>query len=157
MLKVFKILEQAEETELVLTLPFELRKKSRFKAVTDNGIEVGLMLPRGYLLRGGDCVLAEDGSVIRIEAADEQVSTVKHKDPLMIARASYHLGNRHVALQIGDGWLRYQHDHVLDDMVKGLGLDVKFESAPFEPEGGAYGGHSHVNSHTHDHVHTHSH
>lgn len=149
MLKVFEILEQPEHTDLVLTLPFELRQKSRLKAELNTGAEVGLMLPRGHLLRGGDCLKAEDGSVVRIEAANEDVSTVKHHDPIMIARASYHLGNRHVPLQVGDGWLRYQHDHVLDEMVQGLGLHVIFESAPFEPEGGAYGSHSH--SHGHDH------
>lgn len=160
MLKVFEILQQPVETELVLTLPFELRQKSRLKARLNTDVEVGLMLPRGHLLRGGDCLKAEDGSVIKIQAADEDVSTVYHADPLMIARASYHLGNRHVALQIGTGWLRYQHDHVLDEMVKGLGLEVKFESAPFEPEGGAYGGHSHSHgghSHTHDETHSHEH
>jgi urease accessory protein len=157
MLKVFEILPQPRETAKVLTLPFELRQKSRLKAELNDGTEVGLMLPRGHLLRGGDCLLAEDGSVIRIEAADEVVSTVNNEDPLMIARASYHLGNRHVALQIGDGWLRYQHDHVLDDMVRGLGLEVICESAPFEPEGGAYGGHAHGHDHHHAHEHHHDH
>jgi len=157
MLKVFEILEQPQQTELVLTLPFELRQKSRLKAVLNNGAEIGFMLPRGHLLRGGDCLLAEDGSVIRIEAANEDVSTVHNSDPKMIARVSYHLGNRHVSLQIGDGWVRYQHDHVLDDMVRGLGLEVSFESAPFEPEGGAYGGHTHSHSDEHDHQHTHDH
>jgi len=162
MLKVLEKLETKEPTELVLTLPFELRQKSRLKAHLNNGLEVGIMLPRGIILRGGDCLKAEDGSVIRIEPSDEEVSTVHHDDPLMIARASYHLGNRHVALQIGNGWLRYSHDHVLDDMVKGLGLLVKFESAPFEPEGGAYGCHSHAGGHSHGHDdnhagHSHSH
>jgi len=73
MLKVFEILEQPQQTELVLTLPFELRQKSRLKAVLNNGAEIGFMLPRGHLLRGGDCLLAEDGSVIRSEAANEDV------------------------------------------------------------------------------------
>jgi urease accessory protein len=154
MLKIFEILEQAQATEQVLTLPFELRQKSRLRATLNDGTEVGLMLPRGHLLRGGDCLRAEDGSVVRVEAAEEQVSTVRHADPLMIARACYHLGNRHVPLQIGEGWVRYQHDHVLDDMVRGLGLDVAFESAPFEPEGGAYGGgHGHHHEHSHSHEH----
>lgn len=157
MLKIFEILDQPEATQLVLTLPFELRQKSRLKANLNNGIQVGLMLPRGHLLRGGDCLRAEDGSVIRIEAAPESVSTVRHPDPLMIARASYHLGNRHVPLQIGNGWLRYQHDHVLDDMVRGLGLEVSCEDAAFEPEGGAYGGHSHGHDHGHEHHHDHVH
>lgn len=156
MLKVFEILETPQATELVLTLPFELRQKSRLKARLNNASEVGLILPRGNLLRGGDCLRAEDGSVIRIEAADEDVSTVHNDDAKMLARASYHLGNRHVSLQIGDGWVRYLHDHVLDEMVRGLGLEVSFESAPFEPEGGAYGGHSHA-QHTHEHGSEHSH
>ena len=158
MLKVFEKLDPPEQADHVLTLPFELRQKSRLKAELNNGQEVGLMLPRGLLLRGGDCLRAEDGSVIRIEAADESVSTVHHDDLLMIAKASYHLGNRHVPLQIGNGWLRYQYDHVLDDMVRGLGLNVIHEVAPFEPEGGAYGGsHGHHHEHDHNHEHQHSH
>ena len=159
MLKVFEILETPQPTELVLTLPFEMRQRSRFGAELSNGAEVALILPRGHLLRGGDCLRAEDGSVFRIEAADEDVSTVFNDDAKMLARASYHLGNRHVFLQIGDGWVRYQHDHVLDDMLRGLGLEVSFESAPFEPEGGAYGAHSHDHGkqHSDEHQHDHSH
>jgi urease accessory protein len=157
MLKVTEKLSQPQVTDHVLTLPFELRQKSRLKARLNNDIEVGLFLPRGDVLRGGDCIKAEDGTVIKIEAASEQVSKVTHADALMICRASYHLGNRHVPLQIGDGWLSYQHDHVLDDMVRGLGLQVSVESMSFEPEGGAYGGHSHKHSHAHSHEHDHSH
>lgn len=150
MLKVFDLLKEPVETELELLLPFELRQKSRLKACLTNGTEVGLMLPRGVLLRGGDCVMAEDGSVIRVLAANEEVSTARHESPLMISRAAYHLGNRHVPVQIGEFWLRYQHDHVLDDMVRGLGLTVKTESVPFEPESGAYGGHAHHHHHHED-------
>jgi len=153
MLKIFEILTEPQATDLVLKLPFELRQKSRLKAQLNNGIEIGFMLPRGHLLRGGDCLKAEDDSIIRIDAADEEVSTVHHKNPVMLARASYHLGNRHVSLQIGDGWIRYSHDHVLDEMIKGLGLEVKFETAPFEPEGGAYGEHSLQSGHGHNHDH----
>jgi urease accessory protein len=156
MLKVFEILDQPRDATLALKLPFELRQKSRLKVTLDDGTEAGLMLTRGHLLRGGDCLRAEDGRIIRIEAAHETVSIARHADPLMIARASYHLGNRHVALQIGEGWLRYQHNHVLDDMVIGLGLQVSCESAPFEPEAGAYGGghgHSHEHDHGDDHLH----
>ena len=161
MLKILEKLDQAQATELSLTLPFELRQKSRLKASLNTGEEVGLMLPRGLVLRGGECVKAENGSVICIIAADEEVSEVRHADPVQIARASYHLGNRHVALQVGDGWLRYLHDHVLDDMVRGLGLEVSLQHAPFEPEAGAYGGHSHSHKHgqhSHDnHSHEHNH
>lgn len=157
MLKVYEKLSQAQSTENVLILPFELRQKSRLKAQLSNGTEVGLFLPRGEVLRDGDCIKAEDGTVIKIEAASEQVSKATHADALMICRASYHLGNRHVPLQIGDGWLSYQHDHVLDDMVRGLGLQVSLESMAFEPEAGAYGGHKHNHGHEHHHSHDEEH
>ena len=116
---------------------------------------------RGQILRGGDLLLADDGRVIEVAAATETVSTVHSaRCRVQLARAAYHLGNRHVALQIGDGWLRYRHDHVLDEMVQGLGLTVTVEQAPFEPEAGAYHadadgahGHSHSDGHDHDHGH----
>lgn len=151
----------SSEVYATLTLPFELRQKSRLKAKLDDGTEVGLILSRGDLLRGGDFLRAENNLLVKIIAADESVSTVTHKDPLMLLRACYHLGNRHVPLQISETWIRYTHDHVLDDMVKGLGLNVICENAPFEPEGGAYGGghhgHSHEEKHDHhDHSHPHS-
>ena len=145
-----------------LTLPFDLRQKSRLKAVLDDGTDVGLILSRGELLRGGDLLRAENGLYIRIIAAAESVSKVTHDDPLMLARACYHLGNRHVPLQITQDSLTYIHDHVLDEMVKGLGLKVACVVAPFEPEGGAYGGgHHHHNHHDDEHehhaLHAHSH
>jgi urease accessory protein len=124
-----------------LTLPFDSRQRSRFRAVLDDGEEVGVMVPRGTVLRDGDELVAEDGTAIAVRAADETVSTVRAADPIALARACYHLGNRHVALQIGDGWARYRNDHVLDQMVRALGLDVAIEEAPFEPEPGAYGHH----------------
>ena len=163
MLKVYEKLDQPQPASRILTLPFELRQRSRLRANLDTGEEVGLMLPRGLILRGGDYVRAEDGSIIRIEASSESVSTVHHNDTLLLTRAAYHLGNRHVALQVGEGWLRYQHDHVLDDMVRGLGLNVIHELAAFEPESGAYGehgGHQYDDSHSHHahgHAHDHSH
>lgn len=126
-----------------LVLPFQLRNKSRLRTTLENGEEVGLILERGSILRGGDLLLAEDGRVVEVVAEPETVSTVHASEPMALCRASYHLGNRHVALQIGAGWVRYQHDHVLDEMVRGLGLAVTVEQAPFEPEAGAYGGHSH--------------
>jgi len=86
---------------------------------------------------------------VQVLAAPERVSTVRCADPLLLARAAYHLGNRHVPLQIEAGFLRYQHDHVLDEMVRGLGLEVLIEQAPFEPEAGAYQSAPH--GHAHDH------
>ncbi|MGD8783613.1 MAG: urease accessory protein UreE [Thioalkalispiraceae bacterium] len=148
MIKATELLTSYEnDAELSLTLPFELRQKSRFKAMLDNGDEIGLILPRGTILRGGDFLRAEDGSVIVIRAAEETVSTATINDQHLFARACYHLGNRHVPLQIGENWLRYLHDHVLDDMLAGLGITVTCEQASFEPEPGAYGGHSHQHHH----------
>ena len=134
--------------QATLTLPFEQRQKSRLRTRLDNGEEVGLFLPRGTVLRHGDRLRAADGRVVEVRAAPETVSTARTDDPLRLARAAYHLGNRHVALQLGPGWLRYLHDHVLDGMVRELGLEVIYEQAPFEPEAGAYGGGHH---HGHDH------
>ena len=128
-----------------LVLPFELRQKSRLRTMLSTGEEVGLNLERGHILRGGDQLLANDNRVIEVIAAPENVSVVTGDDPLQLARAAYHLGNRHVAVQIGPGWLRYLHDHVLDDMVRGLGLPVTQDKLPFEPEAGAYAGHNHSN------------
>lgn len=147
MLKIEAILDGAGRVDETLTLPFDYRQKSRLRGRLDNGVEVALNLPRGRILRDGDCLLAENGWVVRVRSAPEQVSTVHVSDAATLARAAYHLGNRHVPLQIGGGWLRYQHDHVLDEMVEGLGLDVQVENAPFEPEAGAYGGGHH---HAHD-------
>jgi len=134
-----------------LVLPFEVRSRSRFRARLQSGEAVGVQLPRGEILRGGDQLLASDGRVIEVAAADEEVSTVRGEDGAQLARAAYHLGNRHVPLQIGAGWIRYGHDHVLDDMVRGLGLAVSIEAAPFEPEAGAYPAHAGAaHAHSHD-------
>jgi urease accessory protein len=149
MLKATEVITPSHHHDLTLTLPYELRQKSRLRANLDNGDEVGLVLPRGTVLRGGDCLKSESGKVILVQAAEEVVSTVYEKDPTLFARACYHLGNRHVPLQIGAGWLRYLHDHVLDDMLQGLGLHVTSERAPFEPEAGAYGGGHHHHDHEH--------
>ncbi|HEY6641129.1 urease accessory protein UreE [Povalibacter sp.] len=129
--------------ERYLSLPFDQRSKSRLRTTLDNGEEIGLFLERGSVLRGGDQLVCDDGRIVEVIAAPETVSTVRSADPLQLLRAAYHLGNRHIALQIGAGWLRYQNDYVLDDMVRGLGLSVDVELAPFEPEAGAYGAHSH--------------
>ncbi len=129
------------------TLPLEQRVKSRLKITLDNGESAGLFLNRGSTLRDGDRLRAESGEIIEIRAASESVSTLYLDNPLQIARACYHLGNRHVPLQIEPGFIRYQHDHVLDDMLASLGMQVVTEQAPFEPEAGAYGGHHHGHAH----------
>jgi len=151
MINLTEKLKQPASHDFCMTLPFETRQKSRFKAALDNGEEVGVILPRGAVLREGDCLRDDQGKTVLIKAADESVSTVRVDDSLMLARAAYHLGNRHVPLQVNGQWLRYQHDHVLDDMIKQMGLHVICEQAPFEPEAGAYGGgHGQHHSHSHD-------
>jgi urease accessory protein len=143
LIKVTELLDQPAPAQSTLSLPFELRQKSRLKANLDSGEEVGLMLPRGRVLRGGDFLKAENGMVIELKAAKESVSTVTAPDKLTLQRACYHLGNRHVPLQITENWIRYLNDHVLDEMVISLGLTVVHEQAPFEPEVGAYHHHHH--------------
>lgn len=141
-----------------LTLPIDVRVKSRIKVTLNDGREAGLLLPRGLLLRGGDVLSNEDGSeFVQIIAADEGVSVVHCDDPFTLAKACYHLGNRHVPLQIMPGELRYHHDHVLDDMLRQFGLEVTFAHLPFEPEAGAYASESHGHSHGHHHDHGHDH
>ncbi|KAF0192860.1 MAG: urease accessory protein [Gammaproteobacteria bacterium] len=143
MLQLTHRLSEPVRPTLSLTAPFELRQKSRARVCLDDGTEAAWLLPRGTVLRDGDLLQGDDAddSVVGVIAAPEPVSTVLAADPLLLARAAYHLGNRHVALQIGNGWLRYQRDHVLDAMVRELGLQVVNELTPFEPEAGAY--HSH--------------
>ena len=128
-----------------VTLSYEQRVKSRLKIKLDNGEPAGLFLPRGSILKNHDKIVAETGEVVEVRCENESVSTVFVTDPLLVARACYHLGNRHIALQIEVGFIRYQHDHVLDEMLAGLELTVICEEAPFEPETGAYhgSGHSH--------------
>ena len=151
MLEITERLEDGAAPAACLTLTYEQRQKSRLRACLDDGREAAMLLPRGAALRHGDLLRAENGLIVEVRAAGEAVSTASAANPLLWARACYHLGNRHVALQIGDGWLRYRRDHVLDDMVRSLSLVVKHETAPFEPEGGAYGRqHGHTHSHAHD-------
>ncbi len=140
------------EAVTTLTLPLEKRIRSRLRVTLDDGAEAGVFLGRGQVLRDGDLLAAADGTTVRVRAAAEPVSEVRCDDPLLLARACYHLGNRHMSVQIAEGLLRYPHDHVLDDMLRGLGLEPRLVEAPFEPEPGAYGG-GHGHSHRSDHAH----
>ena len=136
-------------------MPFELRQKSRLRARLENGEEVALILPRGKVLRGGDRVTATDGREVEIVAAPEKLL---HIESTELARVAYHLGNRHVPLQVGQGFLRIAEDHVLEEMARKLGARVSHIEAPFEPEAGAYG-HQHDEmghgGRIHDHFHSH--
>ena len=133
------------EAQQILSLPFEMRQKARFVAKLESGQDVGLQIERGQILRDGDKLSAVDGTIVQIKAANESVSTVKIDDQKLLSRVCYHLGNRHVPLQVESGWCRYLEDHVLDEMVDLLGAKATHENAPFEPEAGAYsGGHHHA-------------
>lgn len=149
------------EPQATLTLALDRRVRSRLRVTLDDGRAAGVFLARGEVLRDGDLLGSADGLVVQVKAAAESVSEVRCDDPLLLARACYHLGNRHVMLQIEPACVRYQHDHVLDDMLRGLGLTPVCIEAPFEPEPGAYGGsaqtHSHAHGHNHDHHGHHDH
>ena len=158
MLRLTRILDAAPDAPALttLTLAFDARNKSRQRVVLDNGDAAALMLARGSVLHAGDWLANADGTYfVRVCAADETLSTVACADRTLLNRACYHLGNRHVPLQIFADRLYYRHDYVLDDMIVGLGLSVTVEQAPFQPEPGAYGQadrHSHAHHHGHAHA-----
>ena len=142
MIELDQRLPPGDDAQDTLSLPFDLRTKARQRVRLGSGNEAAVRLgERGRPLRGGERLSGPSGLIVRVVAAPEAVSTVESADPQQLARAAYHLGNRHVALQVGAGFVRYQQDHVLDDMVRSLGLSVRHEEDGFEPEAGAYGGH----------------
>ncbi len=152
MIKITNKIDSDIDSQFTLTLPFESRQKARLHTQLDSGEEAGLFLARGIILRGGDKLQAETGEVIEIISANEEVSTITSSDPLLLMRASYHLGNRHVPLEVKPNLLRYHFDHVLNEMIEHLNLSVIKESAPFEPESGAYSqGHNHSHNDGHHH------
>ena len=130
-----KVLSRAAPPSDRLSLAYEHRSRSRQRARLDSGEEIGMVMPRGEVLRGGDRVLASDGRVFEVVSAVERLL---HIEAPSLARIAYHLGNRHVPLQVGEGFLRIAEDRVLEDMLRRLGANVMHIEAPFEPEGGAY-------------------
>jgi len=130
-----KLASRAAEAAGRVSLAYEYRQRSRQRARLDSGEEIGMVMPRGEILRGGDRVLASDGRVFEVVSAPERLL---HVEAPSLARLAYHLGNRHVPVQLGDGFLRIAEDRVLEDMLRGLGAKVTQVEAPFEPEGGAY-------------------
>jgi len=132
---------EAGAPSLVVTLTHQQRRQARLRLTLADGSEVGLLLPRGLALKHGARLRSEDGSVVAlIQAAVEAISRASTADAHLLARAAYHLGNRHVALEVGSGWLSYPRDHVLDGLCRELGLTVTPELAAFEPESGGYAG-----------------
>ena len=176
MIQVSKILSQGHGLAPVLLkrastveLDWDVRQKSRFATTDSAGRELGIFLPRGTLVRGGDVLVAEDGSMVRVIAAPQPVLVIthckNHGTPFDLTRAAYHLGNRHVPIELQPDHLKIEPDHVLADMLRAMHLIVTEQSLPFEPEGGAYaaghggghhhGGHGHGHGHEHGHDHDH--
>jgi urease accessory protein len=166
MLTVNKLLPQGQGLANVLLkraatveLDWDVRQKSRFDATDSQGRHLGVFLPRGTLVRGGDVLVAEDGSMVRVTAAPQAVLVITpctaHGSSFDLVRAAYHLGNRHVQIELKPDHLKIEPDHVLADMLRAMHLTVKEAHAAFEPEGGAYaaGGHSHGHAHDHHHGH----
>ena len=142
----------------IATLTLDERRRSRALLRLDDGSEAALMLPRGSVLRDGDRLRGEpSGLTVVVRAAAETLSVARTTDRHLLTRAAYHLGNRHVPLQIGAETLSYEHDHVLDELARQLGLEVSVVSAPFQPEAGGYGGGRHGHGHDHGHDHSHAH
>ena len=151
-----------------ITLDWDTRQKSRFDTTDSAGRQLGVFLPRGTVVRGGDVLVAEDGSLLRVVAAPQDVLRItactEHGSPFDLTRAAYHLGNRHVPIELQPDHLKIEPDHVLADMLRAMHMTVVAVSEPFEPESGAYGdhgghahgGHSH-GGHGHDHAHSHDH
>ena len=149
-------------------LDWDVRQKSRFDATDSAGRSLGVFLPRGTVVRGGDVLVAQDGSLVRVSAAPQQVLRITrcqvHGTPFDLIRAAYHMGNRHVPIEIKPDHLQIEPDHVLADMLRAMHMIVHQVEHPFEPENGAYatGGHGHGHSaghhgHGDDHDHDHPH
>lgn len=172
MLTVSKIFPQGSGLAAVLIrraptieLDWDVRQKSRFDATDSQGRQLGVFLPRGTAVRGGDVLVAEDGSLVRVIAAPQAVLRITHCSahgtPFDLTRAAYHLGNRHVPIELKPDHLKIEPDHVLADMLRAMHLIVVAVDEAFEPEGGAYGSHEHGHGghghgHSHDHAHDHA-
>ena len=138
-------------------LDWDVRQKSRFDTVDSQGRRIGVFLPRGTAVRGGDVLVAEDGSLIKVIAAPQAVLVIthctQHGTSFDLTRAAYHLGNRHVPIELKPDHLKIEPDHVLAAMLRSMHLIVREADEAFEPEGGAYGAHG--GAHGHDHGHSH--
>lgn len=160
MLQVAKRIPQGQGLAPVLlhraatvTLDWDTRQKSRFDCEDSQSRRVGVFLPRGTVVRGGDVLVAQDGALLRVVAAPQTVLRVtpcaEHGTPFDLIRAAYHLGNRHVPIELQPDHLKFEPDHVLADMLCQMHLTVTEVREPFEPESGAYGDHATTGHHHH--------
>jgi urease accessory protein len=149
------LLKRASE----VSLDWDVRQKSRFDATDSGGRSIGVFLPRGTVVRGGDVLVAEDGSLIRVVAAPQAVLHIshcpQHGTPFDLTRAAYHLGNRHVPIELKSDHLKIEPDHVLAEMLRAMHLIVREDVLAFEPEGGAYSAQGHAHGHSQSHGHAH--
>jgi urease accessory protein len=144
-----KLVKTSAENIPHLVLAFDARKKSRQLVKLDSGEEIGILLPPGSILRDGDVIESEDGSLFKIQSAKEELMSVTAPDSFQLLRAAYHLGNRHAAIQLQPDRILLPVDLVLKEMIAGLGLTVTIVSEQFTPETGAYGGgHKHGHDET---------
>ncbi|VTU35927.1 urease accessory protein UreE [Variovorax sp. PBL-E5] len=136
-----------------IELDWDVRQKSRFDTADSQGRQLGVFLPRGTAVRGGDVLVAEDGSLIKVIAAPQPVLVIthctEHGTPFDLMRAAYHLGNRHVPIELRPDHLKIEPDHVLAGMLRSMHLIVREADEPFEPEGGAYGASGSGHGHSH--------
>lgn len=143
----------ANETAATLTLDFDARHRRRIRLNTDAGEAVLLDLPQAVAMADGDGLRLEDGRWLRVVAAPEPLIEVRSANRQALMRIVWHIGNRHLAADIHDDAIRIRPDHVIEAMLRGLGGIVEAVQAPFQPEGGAYGGHAHSHDYDHDHEH----
>lgn len=156
MIKVYERLPHCHEVITdSIALDQDTRKKARIKSTTDNGFDIGIFVERGHPLRVGEILKSECGKYIEVKGLAESVSTATSTDWLSFSKVCYHLGNRHTSMQIGELWLRFKPDHVLEELAENYGLTINKTPAVFEPESGAYGSKSlaHKDRHNHSHAH----
>lgn len=146
-LEAYERLDHSHQVDDHIVLDHDVREKGRFKSISKKGKEIRVFLERGKTLRVGECLKTECGKIIEIIGAEEEVIQASCDDWEVFSKACYHLGNRHVKIQVGERWLRMKSDYVLEEMLTLLGLHVEQTSAVFNPESGAYseseGGHHH--------------
>jgi urease accessory protein len=144
-----------------VVLDFDDRHRRRMAMIGTRGLEFLLDLETAVALRGGDALVLEDGRLIEVVAAPEPLIEIRGTEPAHLVRVAWHLGNRHLPTQITARGLRIRRDHVIEDMVKGLGARIIEIEAPFDPEGGAYAAVAETHDHAahghahHDHGHDH--
>lgn len=142
--EVYERLDHAHEIDDQVVLDADIREKGRFKTIAKSGAEVRVFLERGKTLNVGEVLKTQCGKHIEILGTPEAVTKARCEDWETFSKACYHLGNRHVKIQVGERWLRIKPDHVLEEMLELLGLSLEREEAVFIPESGAYaGGHHH--------------